>query len=179
MAHSNTFVIPLNSPNNAMSLFVACIGIASCCVLLYLSLFEMKVDFYSRLIGAFSILILASLAYAGINLTRRLLDGSPGLVLDVRGVTGSSVAFSAGFIAWSDIASFILKSLGRNGRRLYVFLKNDEKYMATCSPLNRIWLRATGATLTSPVTISPDALAIEANALVALLNERLAASRAE
>ena len=112
----------------------------------------------------------------GALMLRKLFDPSPGLVVDDRGLTDNTSAFSAGFVPWSDITGFEVRQIQRQ-RVLYVRLKDPEKYIARFSPIRRKLFRASERLGASPVTLTSSSMAIGFDEMVKLVNQGLAGHR--
>lgn len=113
---------------------------------------------------------------AGIAMSRKILDSSPALIVDDRGLTDNTSAFSAGFVPWSDITGFEVRQIQRQ-RVLYVRLKDPEKYIARFSPVRRALFRASQRLGASPVTLTSSSMAIGFDEMVTLVNRGLTAHR--
>jgi hypothetical protein len=124
-----------------------------------------------RTVGLATVALFGSVALIAL---RKLLDRSPGLVLDDRGVTDNSSLFPAGFIPWSDIAGVTMRRF-KSEHIFYMLLKDPDGYIARCgSPLRRTMLRigqkfSRRKAPPSPVAINCSNLNIGADELVRLL----------
>lgn len=124
---------------------------------------------------------IASMVFGGLaifGLVRKLLDPSPGLVLDERGLTDNSTASSVGFIPWSEISGFQVGTT-QGQRILYVLVREPERYIASASPFKRALLKVGQKVGPSPFGITSNTLKIGFDELVELANEHLSAHRHE
>jgi hypothetical protein len=122
---------------------------------------------------------LASIVFGGLGviaIARKLVDSSPGLVLDERGLTDNSSAFSAGLIPWPDITGFEIRQIQKQ-RILYVLLKDPDKYISRFGPVKQALLKANQRIAASPVAITSSSLSIGFDELVALIDGHFEASR--
>jgi hypothetical protein len=106
----------------------------------------------------------------------KLFDLSPGLILDDRGLTDNTSAFSAGFIPWSDIVGFEAYQM-KNQRILYVLLKDQDKYISAFGPVRRALFKAGKNFAASPIAIGSSSISIGFDELVYLVNQHLLAYR--
>jgi len=104
----------------------------------------------------------------------KLLDASPALVLDDKGLTNNSGILGGSFIPWSEITGFQVTQI-KGQRILYVLLRDPSCYLSTLTPLRRKLLKATLAIGPSPVAISSNLLSVNTEDLMESLNSRLSA----
>ena len=122
---------------------------------------------------------LLALVFGGVGviaIARKLIDSSPGLVLDEHGLTDNSSAFSAGLIPWSEITGFEIRQIQKQ-RVLYVLLKDPDKYISKFGPVKQALLKANQRIAASPVAITSSSLSINFDELVALAEKHFDASR--
>lgn len=93
-----------------------------------------------------------------VGLIRKLLDSSPGLVFDGRGLNDNSGLFSTRVIAWDDIAGFGVKRVNQR-RFIYVQLKEPGKYLQNLGPFRRASAWLNSFWVPSPVVITTALLA--------------------
>ncbi|MDR2213783.1 MAG: hypothetical protein LBE21_09200 [Pseudomonadales bacterium] len=91
---------------------------------------------------------------------KKLIDKTPGLVLDSSGLHDNSSGISAGFVPWSDITGFGVWEL--DGQQILVVKVLDpQKYIARGGLIGRQLKRANLKLTGSSVTISATALKID------------------
>ncbi|OOG58317.1 hypothetical protein B0E48_06295 [Rhodanobacter sp. C03] len=128
-------------------------------------------------VHGFGLAAIVFVGLAAVAVFRKLIDPSPGLVLDDRGLLDNSGAFSSGFIPWSDITGFEVRQISSRQRILFVLLKDPKKYIAKFKPIKRALLRANQSVAASPVAITSSSIAIGFDELVTLVNRYLSAYR--
>ena len=122
---------------------------------------------------------IASMVLGGLGATaiaRKLIDPSPGLVLDARGLTDNTSAMSAGLIPWSDIAGFETRRI-QNQRILYVLLNDPNAFVSKFGPIKRALFNANSRFGSSPVAITSTALSVDFDELATLVGRHLEAYR--
>lgn len=121
-------------------------------------------------VGLISILFFG---FAGISISRKFTDPSPGLIIDEYGVTDNSSGLSSGFIHWENIAQ--VNSINMVNQQFVVIILYDpeeiiDHYTKTLSKMAaRKNLQLSG----SPVNISANSLKCSHDELLFLLQQHL------
>ncbi len=110
-------------------------------------------------------------------LVRHAASKGPGLIIDQRGITDHSNILNAGFVPWRNIIAVRETTNLFKHRLIVVELRNPDEIIARATKLQDS-LRAQHRHFGSPVVISASKLECDVDALLALLNERLAARNA-
>ena len=94
----------------------------------------------------------------------KLLDRSPGLVLDREGIIDKSSGLAAGRVAWDEIRDIRVVSI--SGQRFLAFLVNSpEKYLRRGNVLERLFVKYNYRVYGTPIFISTHALKANFDAL--------------
>lgn len=123
---------------------------------------------------------LASVAVFGffaVFIGRKLGDRTPGLVINEQGIIDNAGAFPAGEIPWDDVLG--VEGTEMSGQRMVlVFVHNPQLYIdRQTNALKRKIVTMNAQMVGTPISISANALQVESEELLALLQARLAAHR--
>jgi hypothetical protein len=107
--------------------------------------------------------------------TRKLLDKSPGLVIDQMGIYDNSSAFKFGLIPWADITGIYAQEVQAGMSKQYfvtITLADPDRYIQKeTNPLKRKMLALNAGSYGSPVHISTNGLQIDHARLMDLLQQ--------
>lgn len=123
--------------------------------------------FLVRGVGAASVGFFGLCALWG---ARKIMDTSPGLILDSSRITDNSSAVAAGFIQWNEIQGFAEQEI-HGQKMLIVFVEQPEKYMNARGILRRALNRANQNLVGSPIAISANSLKIEYSELIQVFGD--------
>jgi hypothetical protein len=107
--------------------------------------------------------------------TRKLMDKSPGLVIDAQGILDNTSAFKFGLIPWADITGTYEQTVqaGMSKQQFVAITVADpEKYIQQqTNPLKRKVLSMNASSYGSPMHISTNGLQIDHARLIELLQQ--------
>ena len=108
-----------------------------------------------------------------VNIAKKLLDNTPGLVIDEKGIYDNSGAISVGLILWNDIVELRTADVFRQ-KFIIVIVNNPEQYInAQPRAINKTRLRRNYKSCGSPISISANGLKINFDELYRLLESEL------
>ena len=117
-----------------------------------------------------SVLAIGFFGLCGIYALFKLLDRSPGLVLDREGIIDNSSGISAGRVAWREIREIRVVSIHR--QRFLAFIVDDpQKYLGKGSVLKRVFVRMNYRMYGTPIFIGAHSLKIKFDQLEKLIAE--------
>jgi hypothetical protein len=112
-----------------------------------------------------------------VYLTRKLMDKTPGLLVDTIGVVDNSGIVSIGPVPWNDVERI---SLEEENRRVFlvIVLKNPQDYIAKqTNVFKRKLMRMNNRMYETPFLISASTLKVSNEELLQILTDYLGASR--
>lgn len=113
-------------------------------------------------------------------ISRKLLDNSPGLIIDQNGITNNTNATNLGLIEWEDITGIETKQVMLT-KFLIIHINKPEKYISrTKSVIAKQAMRVNYKTYGSPISITSNSLKIDFSNLESLVRsefEKRKASR--
>lgn len=103
----------------------------------------------------------------------KLLDNSPGLVVDGTGINDNSSGVSVGLITWDDITGLTVRQVYKQ-QYITILVKNPEEYISRCkNAFKRRAIKLNYQMYGSPINITSTTLKCSFDELYALLAERL------
>ncbi len=97
---------------------------------------------------------------SGIFAIRKLVDTSPGLIINRDGITDNSSGVSVGFIPWSDVVK--IGEYSRHGQKWFlVHVKDPDIYINRASLFPRISMRINRRLYGTPVCVWSNGLSID------------------
>jgi hypothetical protein len=123
---------------------------------------------------------IASILFFGlcaIYIARKLPDNKPGLIIDNIGLTDNSSGVSAGQILWSDIENISVIEIHRQ-KLIMLQVKNPQDYIdKQTSGIKRKMMQMNFNMYGTPLSITSNALQINFDELLNILNDHLNTSR--
>jgi len=116
------------------------------------------------------LLTMSFFGYALIMHSLKLLDFSPGMIINSEGVFDNSSGIGAGLIPWNEINKITISKSGRQ-RFVTIHVSNPEKYMKSRNFIKNIFTRLNNVFYESPIHISSNTLAISFVDLTALVEK--------
>lgn len=104
---------------------------------------------------------------------QKLLDRTPGLVLDRYGITDNMTKPRVGTLEWDDISHVQIIKIESN-KMLLIFVHNPEKYLDRLRGYNYKGLRNNYEMVGTPFVIPSSLLKMKLEALETLINEKIA-----
>ena len=122
------------------------------------------------IVGIIGILFFGYIAF---YLIKALPDKSPGLIINADGIVDNASAVAAGFIKWDDIQEIKVAQV-MNQKFLMIIVRNPEEYINRGKgTIARNAMQMNYKSYGSPISISPNALAISFNELYRIVLDRL------
>lgn len=122
------------------------------------------------LIYGLGVVSIAFFGLCGLVGIRKLLDRSPGLIVNSEGLVDNSSGVSAGFIPWSEVVG-IEEFEVQKQKLIYLQVSNPNKYVNNGNVLQRMANRANTKLYGTPVQISSNSLKISYDDLLKTINE--------
>ncbi len=103
----------------------------------------------------------------------KLLDRTPGVVIDKYGLTDNITRPRVGTLEWSDISHVTISSIKSN-KMLLIYVRDPEKYLDRVKGFNYKGLRNNYALVGTPFVIPSSLLKMKLEILESLINSKLA-----
>jgi hypothetical protein len=164
----DAIVIPLSKSKLVLPV-VGATAFVLLSVFVYLNAYQLP-QYNPTLIMAIAIVGMLSSALFAVYGVRKLLDTSPGLIIDSGGLVDNSSAISMGRIPWSDITSFKVTVIGIQ-RFLSIRVRNSKEYLQRVSVLKRPFAVLNTKLYGTPIHITANTLKMDFDELVARITE--------
>ncbi|HCY00041.1 MAG TPA: hypothetical protein DG754_07865 [Bacteroidales bacterium] len=122
-----------------------------------------------RVIGVIAVLFFGA---TGIFQLKKLLDKTPGLIIDENGITDNTNAISVGLINWADITGIKTKQV-LTTKSLLIFTSNPDKYLDRVNGFKRKLMKGNIKMCGTPLTIISNTLKCNFEDLERLIRDKL------
>jgi len=126
-----------------------------------------------RLGGIAGIIFFGAAVFYGIG---KLLDKTPGLIVDDNGITDNTNASSVGLINWVDITEIKTQQI-KSTKFILIFTSNPEKYLEKVHGFKRKLMQANMKMYGTPLSIISNTLKLSYTDMEQLLNNKLNGQR--
>ncbi len=157
--------IAANKVKTAIVAIVAIVFAAGGLGMLGVSVFGAAMVWTTAVIGLVSAAFFGPIA---VGTVRKLFDARPGLLVDAEGIVDNSSGGAAGRIPWSEITA-ISTSFLVGQRYVNVHVIDPERFLVRGTRVQRFFRRRNMAMIGTPISISPNGLAVNFDALEAAL----------
>lgn len=112
------------------------------------------------------------LVWQAVRFIKNLIDKTPAIILDERGLTDNISNIKAGFIPWEDISGVVYKK-GALNRSLFIKLYDPEKVMIPLSGMKENMARSLLKSKGSPLMIQDNLISYKLKDLVKLIEDKI------
>jgi hypothetical protein len=114
-----------------------------------------------KILGVIAVLFFGLALYSSL---KRFSDKKAGLIFNKLGIIDNSNDISIGLIEWNDIIEINFFEIYKT-KSILIFTENPEKYIAKVKPIQAKLMRLNWKNYGSPISISPQTLAIDFDVL--------------